>query len=92
VSFFSERRTVVGRRHHMSGGLLRGAAAFLTGGKYHWRAIPTALVGMNLLSPRGRTDPAFQQLSMFNGMTGMPQTGAVTAGGYNPNTGTGRPY
>ena len=76
----------------MAGALLK-AAKFLTGGKFHWRAIPTALVGMNLLSPRTRMNPAYQQMSMYQGMGGMGMGGMG-----NPNTPmvnpgmAGRPY
>jgi hypothetical protein len=83
----------------MLGGLLK-AAKFLVGGKYHWRAIPTALVGMNLLSPRPRMNPAFGQMSAFQGMSpGMMGPGMMGpgmsgmsppmmgAGGMNPNAG-----
>ncbi len=52
----------------MLGELLRAGAKFMVGGKYHWRAIPTALVGMHLLSPRSRMNPAYGQMSMYGGM------------------------
>ena len=73
----------------MLGGLLK-AAKFLTGGRYHWRAIPTAFVGLNLLSPKSRMDPAYQQMMMYQQMGGggmvPPNMGGMLVPG-NPNMG-----